>query len=273
MAATRKRRPWTKIAAVAATYEQRKPGRQITPWHPRAAPKDRERWTFAVQENLRTAQPIIPAYILNGPPTIQRVTTTYQGASQETIAAHYAAAMMEYQVFNTAFWDVVEPSLPFEGAYKSMDRLQLKEFMNDDLRDGVGLYNYVRELTDVNPIDKRIEAMQALAAHGKLSADARVTLVQIDKHSNGLLAKWLDVHGNGATIDVVDFRTRLVASLPDEPFSSKIVNIRMHLIDLCNATQTMMRRRRHKAWFASSRSGLVSSGCQQVRCWTMSPLR
>ena len=137
MAATRKRRPWTKIAAVAATYEQRKPGRQITPWHPRAAPKDRERWTFAVQENLRTAQPIIPAYFLNGPPTIQRVTTTYQGASQETIAAHYAAAMMEYQVFNTAFWDVVEPSLQFEGAYKSMDRLQLKEFMNDDLRDGV----------------------------------------------------------------------------------------------------------------------------------------
>ena len=191
----------------------------------------------------------------------------------KTIAAHYAAAMMEYQVFNTAFWDVVEPSLQFEGAYKSMDRLQLKEFMNDDLRDGVGLYNYVRELTDVNQIDKRIEAMQALAAHGKLSADARVTLVQIDKHSNGLLAKWLDVHGNGATIDVVDFRTRLVASLPDEPFSSKIVNIRMHLIDLCNATQTMMRRRRHKAWFASSRSGLVSSGCQQVRCWTMSPLR
>ena len=35
----------TKIAAVAATYELRKPGRPIAPWHPRAAPKDRERWT------------------------------------------------------------------------------------------------------------------------------------------------------------------------------------------------------------------------------------
>jgi len=31
-----------------------------------------------------------------------------------------------------------------------MDRLQKKEFMNNDLRYGVGLYNYVRELTSVN---------------------------------------------------------------------------------------------------------------------------
>jgi len=86
----------TKIAAVAATYELRKPGRPITPWHPRAAPKDRKRWTEEVQENLRTVAPGIPAYILNGPPTIQQVTTIYKGASQEAITAHFAAAMLEY---------------------------------------------------------------------------------------------------------------------------------------------------------------------------------
>ena len=225
----------TKIAAVAATYELRKPGRPITPWHPRAAPKDRERWTDEVQENLRTAAPIIPAYILNGPPTIQRVTTIYPGASRETIAANYAAAMMEYQVYNTAFWDAIEPSLRFEGAYEPMDRLQKKEFMNDDLRDGVGLYNYVRELTSVNPIDQRIEAMQALAAHGKLPSGAKVNLVQVDQHTNGLLTKWLDVQRNDATPDTLDFRTRLIASLPDEPFSDKIVSVRLHLVDMCNA--------------------------------------
>ena len=82
----------TKTAAVAATYELRKSGRLITLWHARAAPKDRERWTEEVQENMRTAAPVIPAYILNGPPTIQRVTTTYKGASQETIAALLASA-------------------------------------------------------------------------------------------------------------------------------------------------------------------------------------
>jgi hypothetical protein len=44
----------TKTAAIAATYELRKPGRLITSWHARATPKDRERWTEEVQENLRT---------------------------------------------------------------------------------------------------------------------------------------------------------------------------------------------------------------------------
>ena len=106
----------TKFAAVAATYELRKPGRPIGSWHPRAAPKDRERWTEEVQENLRTAVPVIPAIILNGPPTIQRVTTIYKNASQEAIAAHYTVAMIEYQMYNTAFWDVIEPTLKFEGA-------------------------------------------------------------------------------------------------------------------------------------------------------------
>ena len=128
----------TKIAAVAATYELRKPGRPITLWHPRAAPKDRERWTEEVQENLRTAAPGIPAYILNGPPTIQQVTTIYKGASQEAITVHSAAAMLEYQMYNTALWDAIEPSLRFEGAYESMDRLQKRDFMNNDLSDAFG---------------------------------------------------------------------------------------------------------------------------------------
>ncbi len=73
----------------------------------------------------------------------------------------------------------------------------------------MGLYNYVRELTSVNPIDRQIEAMQALAAHGKLPSGAKVTLVQVDQHANGLLAKWLDVQRPDATPDVLDFRTRL----------------------------------------------------------------
>ena len=32
--------------------------------------------------------------------------------------------------------------------------------------------------------------MQALAAHGKLPSGAKVTLVQVDQHTNGLLTKW-----------------------------------------------------------------------------------
>ena len=133
-----------------------------------------------------------------------------------------------------------------------MDRLQKKDFMNNDLRDGVGLYNYVRELTSVNPIDRQIEAMQALASHGKLPNGAKVTLVQVDQHANGLLAKWLAVQRSDATPDALDFRTRLIASLPDEPFSDKMVSIRLHLVDMCNE----WRCRRHGLDSSRRLSGL-----------------
>jgi hypothetical protein len=41
-------------------------------------------------------------------------------------------------MYNTALWDAIEPSLRFEGAYKSMDRLQKRDFMNNDSSDAFG---------------------------------------------------------------------------------------------------------------------------------------
>ncbi len=42
--------------------------------------------------------------------------------------------------------------------------------------------------------------MQALASHGigKLPSGAKVTLVQVNQHANGLLAKWLAVQRSDA---------------------------------------------------------------------------
>ena len=60
--------------------------------------------------------------------------------------------MMEYQAYNTALWDAIDASILFNGAYEAVDRLQRKEFANGDLRDGVGLYNYVRDLTRQDPV-------------------------------------------------------------------------------------------------------------------------
>ena len=216
-------------------YEQRKPGRAIRPWHPRANKKDRDAWSDEVRENMRTAFPIIPAFILEGPPTMKRIATVYPKASKEELDAAYTASMMEYQAYNTALWDAIDQSILFNGAYEHVDRLQRKEFASGDLRDGVGLYNYVRELTSVDPIEQQIEAMRALATHGMLSGDKNVTQVQLDRHANGLLAKWLDVNREAPV--VADFRNRLIASLPDEPLSSKVVLIRIYLVDACNAIQ------------------------------------
>ena len=225
----------TQVAATAATYELRVPGRSIGSWHVRADPKRREQFIEHVQEYMRTAKPHIPTFVLNGPPTLQRVASTFPNASKEAIAVAFTAAMIEYQGLNTALWDAIEPVLRFDGAYEAQDRLQKKEYMNNDLRDGVGLYNYVLELTSVNPIDRQIEALQALSLHGKLSGNANVTQVQFDTFLNKLLMLWTDVYKDSSAANVIDFRTRLIASMPDEPFSNKVVNVRLFLLDACNA--------------------------------------
>jgi hypothetical protein len=53
---------------------------------------------------MRTAIPIIPNYILEGPPTMRRVTTALPKAAKEELEAAFAASMMEYQAYNTALW-------------------------------------------------------------------------------------------------------------------------------------------------------------------------
>ena len=103
---------------------------------------------------MRTAIPIIPNYILEGLPTMKRVTTALPKAAKEELEAAFAASMMEYQAYNTALWDAIDSSILFNGAYEAVDRLQRKEFANGDLRDGVGLYNYVRDLTRRDPIEQ-----------------------------------------------------------------------------------------------------------------------
>ena len=62
-------------AAGPTTYELRKLGKAIKQWHPRANPKGRDVWSDDVSKYMRTAIPIIPNYILEGPPTMKRVTT------------------------------------------------------------------------------------------------------------------------------------------------------------------------------------------------------
>ena len=166
---------------------------------------------------------------------MKRVATALPKASKEELEAAFAASMMEYQAYNTALYDAIDPSVLLNGAYETVDRLQRKEFANGDLRDGVGLYNYVRDLTRRDPIEQQIEAMRALATHGVLSADKNVTQVQFDRHVNGLLTKWTDVNLDAA--NVADFRNRLIASLPDEPLTSKVVLIRIYLVDACNANK------------------------------------
>ena len=55
---------------------------------------------------------------------MKRVTTALPKASKEELEAAFAASMMEYQAYNTALYDAIDPSILFNGAYETVDRLQ-----------------------------------------------------------------------------------------------------------------------------------------------------
>ena len=96
-----------------------------------------------------------------------------------------------------SFWDMIEPTLDFSGAYADVDRIAKRRFMIGELRDGVGLKSYALGLAREDPVDTQISAVTELSKYPKLDSGTHVTVVQLDQHLNGLLSKWLAVLGNG----------------------------------------------------------------------------
>ena len=121
-------------------------------------------------------------------------------------AAAYAAALLEYQKLNTAFWDLIEPTIDLSGAYEQIDRLQTRRFKVNDLRDGVEYYRYALKRAATDPIATQIEAVNKLSSYSPLSGGDNVTQVQLDVHMNGLLNVWLGVSGNDPTTKFEEFR-------------------------------------------------------------------
>ena len=97
--------------------ERRFRGKEVHLWSPRASPRDRETWVEEVDEAMRTSQPKIPRWILEGPPTKEEINKLHKEATSEVRATKYSEALHEYQEWNTIFWDMIEPTLDFSGAY------------------------------------------------------------------------------------------------------------------------------------------------------------
>jgi hypothetical protein len=76
-----------------------------------------------VDEAMRTSQPKIPRWILEGPPTKEEINKLHRESTSEERAERYSEALHEYQEWNTIFWDLIESTLDFSGAYADVDRL------------------------------------------------------------------------------------------------------------------------------------------------------
>ena len=156
-----------------ATNERRTKGKAITPWAPRANPTARDAWQTQVREAMRTAIPSIPKMVLDGPPTMVQIQQTYPRATQDEQRQEYTKALGEYQAMNTWLWDLIDESVDLAGPYEKVDRLDIQAaYMNDDLRDGVGLFNWALDKAASNPITDQIEATRVLSDYKPLVGSA-----------------------------------------------------------------------------------------------------
>ena len=222
-----------------STGGKRIPGSSIPSWMPRAKPAFKDTWLDAVTESLRTATPSIPKIALDGPPTYEslqkRLTSrNMPELSEDQLPLAYAAAMSDYQALNTAVWDLVRESVDLAGAYEVMDSKHCKQnFMIGDLRDGVGFIWWAYAQGKTDPVLDQINALKELNDFPALDGSKAVTRVMLDVHTSRLVEKWSAVAGNDGrqTDKLMDFKARLIMSLPHEPMTAKIVVCRQYLVD------------------------------------------
>ena len=126
-------------------------GRTISNWSPRSEPTQAKRWEAEVREAMRTSTPSIPLIVLDGPPTAEELVTKYRQATNEERAEAFAAAMAEYQAYNTWLWDLIDEGIDTKGAYQDVDAVARDRFKVDELRDGVGLRQWALGLAERDP--------------------------------------------------------------------------------------------------------------------------
>ena len=221
--------PMSPTSELRITSPESRSRTMVQIWSPRAQPKRRDTWVEEIDEAMRKSIPKVPREFLSGPPSMSEIRTTYPDATDEERATEYARALAEYQVWNTQYWDMIEPTLDFSGAYFEVDRIAKRRFMVDDLRDGFELRRYVLDLAKPDDVADQIDAVDALSKYPMLGSGADVTIVRVDHHLNELLRCWLAVAGNSPETNYIDFVTRVMKSLPHEPVTSKVVMVRMQL--------------------------------------------
>jgi hypothetical protein len=221
-------------AGPQTTGGKRIPGSSIPSWMPRAKPAFKETWLDALVESLRTATPSVPKNTLNGPPSLESLRLQLPDIDTEQLNLSYAAAMSDYQTINTAVWDLVRPSVDLAGAYEVMDIKHCKQnFMIGDLRDGVGFIWWAHALARTDPVLDQINALKELNDFPPLDGSKTVTRVMLDVHTSRLVEKWSAVSGNDGRLTerLMDFKARLIMSLPHQPMTSKVVICRQYLVD------------------------------------------
>ena len=207
-----------------------KPAFEGVVYNPRAQRSaGREQWREDVAESVRKSG--IPSSTLTKPPpTAKSVMDENPKLDVEEVDAALDDALAEYQLRNTALYDVARPSVDLSGPFEMDDREFIrKTYMNGDLRDGYGFYTWVDSFGETTDIGSQASLLKQLSNWPELSAGA--SRAELTTHCSSLLRLWSQIGSNSESAPI-DYYTRLLNSLPTTPPTSLICVLRNFYADL-----------------------------------------
>ena len=86
--------------------------------------------------------------------------------------------MVVYQLYNTAVWDLIGPTVSLHGTYQELDERNVKkQFWNGDLRDGVGFYDFCCAFAETSSFGAQLRLQNQLIQFPSLQTTGKCSVL------------------------------------------------------------------------------------------------
>ena len=200
--------------------------RTVKVYNPRESPGGRAGWQADVADLMRLSS--VPSLVLDGPPTASEYKLQQPNIDEASAAELCNAAMAEYQRYNTVLWDIIRPSVVIAGPWEEIDQDHIRDnFINGDLRDGVGLYHWASAFGDTSGLVAQLQISKDLANYDSLRVQD-CSVQRVTMHLTRLLKLWRSLEGNDIQ-HPKGWVLKVLSTWPAEPASSLGVHLRTWL--------------------------------------------
>ena len=108
--------------------------------------------------------------------------------------------MVVYQLYNTAVWDLIGPTVSLHGTYQELDERNVKkQFWNGDLRDGVGFYDFCCAFAETSSFGAQLRLQNQLIQFPDLQTAGKCSVLRVELFLTQLFDLWRKITTNDET--------------------------------------------------------------------------